>query len=573
MNQILYTGKNARKSTIKIIFLLVILLVVIFCAFFIITKQLDGKILANVYIGDVDVGMQTKEEAINSITPEVNKYEGASLKLVLNEKSIDIKADDIGFSLVNDVETMVENAYNYGRDGNFFENTADVVRSYFSDTLVELDYKFDDKKLTDVLNNLSSENTDVSSDDTYEISGDKIFMNKGSDGTKIDEELTKEYIITAFLNQVKSVNIPTTERSSNRLDLDKIYDEIYVAPQNASYISGEKFEVISDKPGKYFDLAEAKKQYEELSENESLVINIKESEAEITVTDLENELFSNVLATYSTTYDQSETDRVTNLKVAAERCNNTILYPGDEFSYNKALGTRTIANGFAPGHSFAGGRVVTTIGGGICQVSSTLYNVVLMADLEVTNRVAHGMYVEYVEPSLDATVVDGTIDFKFRNNREYPVKIQASAENGVVKVSILGIKDANEPIVEIESVVLETLEYKTVKENDSTMDKGTTKVVQDPVNGYVSEAYRIVKDANGNEISRTLISKDRYSPTDEIIKVGTKEEVVIVVPVEPETPATTPTETPENEKPKYEDEDDGLPEGWDSPESPYANGN
>ena len=359
----------------------------------------------------------------------------------------------------------------------------------------------------------------------------------------------------------------------------KIYDEVYVAPKNASYVFGENFEVISDVSGKYFDLAEAKKQYEELLENQKMTIDIKEIEAEIKVADLDSELFSNVLATYSSTYDQSDKNRVTNLKVASERCNNTILYPGDEFSYNKALGTRTIANGFAPGHSFAGGRVVTTIGGGICQVSSTLYNVVLMADLEVTNRVAHGMYVEYVEPSLDATVVDGAIDFKFRNNRKYPVKIEASAENGVVKVSILGIKEANEPIIEIESVVLETLEYKTVKENDATMDKGTTKVVQEPVNGYVSEAYRIVKDEKGNEVSRTLISKDRYIATNEIIKVGTKEEVVIVVPVEPETPVTpeatptTPTETLEDEKIKYEDEDEGLPEGWDSPESPYSNGN
>ena len=235
------------------------------------------------------------------------------------------------------------------------------------------------------------------------------------------------------------------------------------------------------------------------------------------------------------------------------------MYPGEEFSYNKALGTRTVANGFAPGHSFAGGKVVTTIGGGICQVSSALYNVVLEADLEVTNRVAHGLYVEYVKPSLDATVVDGAIDFKFKNNRKYPVKIGATVENGVVTVTLYGIKDENEPIIEIESVVLETIPYKTVNENDSSMKVGTSKVVQDPVNGYVSEAYRIEKDASGNVISRTLISKDRYAATNKIVKIGTKAEPT-------PTPVPTPTPTPD-----YSD-DDGreLPPGWDSPESPYG---
>ena len=350
MNQILYSEKRAKNSIIKIVVLLVILLLVLIGTFAVISNQLEGKILANVYIGDVDVGMQTKEEAVSLISPSANKYEGALLKLVLNEKTIDIKAEDIGFRLENDVERMVDDAYSYGRNGNFFANTSDVVKSYFNNTLIELNYTFDDKKLADVLNKLSSENSEVSSDDTYEISGDKIYIYKGADGTKIDENLTKEYIITAFLNQVKSVNIPTIERSSNRLDLEKIYDEVYVAPKNASYVFGENFEVISDVSGKYFDLAEAKKQYEELLENQKMTIDIKEIEAEIKVADLDSELFSNVLATYSSTYDQSDKNRVTNLKVASERCNNTILYPGDEFSYNKALGTRTIANGFAPGH-------------------------------------------------------------------------------------------------------------------------------------------------------------------------------------------------------------------------------
>ena len=568
MNQILYSEKVSNNSNKKVFIIIAALIVIILITIIMISTQINGKILANVYVGDVDVGFKTKEEAISVITPKVQTFEGKKIKLTLGDKNVDITDEDIGFCLENDITKIIDDAYNYGRESNFFVNATYVVKSYFKDTVITPTYKVDDEKLSNVFYTLSSEETIVASDDRYEISGDKIYIHKGSDGLKIDEELAKKYIITAFINDVNSIDLPTVDGISKRIDLDKIYDEVYMAPQNASFSTENGFEVVIEKNGKNFDLANAKETYNNLKENEGMTIEIQEVEAEIKVADLQDELFSNVLATLSTTYDESDKDRVQNLKVASERCNNTILYPGDEFSYNKALGTRTIANGFAPGHSFAGGKVVTTIGGGICQVSSTLYNVVLMADLEVTNRVAHGMYVEYVKPSLDATVVDGAIDFKFKNNRKYPVKIEATAENGIVKVSLLGLKDENEPIIEIESVILETLEYKTVKENDSTMKKGTTKIVQEPVNGYRSEAYRIVKDSAGNEISRTLISKDKYIPTNEIIKVGTKEDKVVVTPTPVVTPEPTPTQTPE--EPKKEESE--LPPGWDSPESPYGKG-
>lgn len=566
MNQILYSEKTADGSNKKMIIILSILLIVIFCSIFILIKQLDDKILANVYIGDIDVGMQTKDEAKDLVSAKFDNYDGKVLKLVLDEKIIEVTAEDIGFRLENDVSQIVDNAYEYGRNDNFFVNTKNVVGSYFKDTFVEVKYTINGEKFLEVLEGFKIENENFAEDDTYEISGDKIYIHKGMNGIKIDDELAKDYVITAFLNSVETVNIPVLEIESNKVNLKNIYDEIYVAPQNASYSKGDKFELSVDKSGKEFDLADAQKQYENLNNKETLTIELKELNAQITVKDLEEELFENVLATYSSFYNEMDSDRVQNLVVAAERCNNTILYPGDEFSYNKALGTRTIANGFAPGHSFAGGKVVTTIGGGICQVSSNLYNVVLMADLEVTNRVAHGMYVEYVKPSLDATVVDGAIDFKFKNNRKYPVKIEAKVSDGTVTVSLLGLKDTDEPIIEIESVVLETLAYKTVKENDSSMKKGTTKVVQEPVEGYVSEAYRIEKDKDGNIVSRTLISKDRYIPTNEIIKVGTKEEVV-VVPVEP---VPTPEE-PVVPQEKVEKKEDRLPPGWNVPESPYYN--
>ncbi len=572
MNQILYSENN-NNSNKKILIILAILLVIIVISIFTISNMLKDKILANVYVGDVNIGMQNKDKAKDMILPNLVKYENYNITLSLEDRNLTYTAKDLGINIDDSLNNVLDNAYTFGRDGSFFSNSVNVLKSYFSDNHVLLQIKFDDEKFNSALNKLIEDNEIIASDDSYEIKDNKIYIHKGTDGNKIDYELAKTYIATAMINDVKNVEVPIIESSCKKIDFEKLYDEVYVAPQNASILSGDSFEVALDKAGVFFDLEDAKSEYNKTKAGEDFIIDLKEIEAEIKVSDLENELFKNVLSTFSSSYDETVTGRVQNLKVAAERCNGTILYPGDEFSYNKALGTRTVANGFAPGHSFAaGGRVVTTIGGGICQVSSALYNVVLEADLEVTNRVAHGMYVQYVKPSLDATVVDGVIDFKFKNNRKYPVKIEASAENGTVTVTLYGIKEKNEPIIEIESVILETIPYKTIKENDSTMKKGTTKVVQEPVDGYVSEAYRIEKDSNGKEISRTLISKDKYIATNEIIKVGTKTEQPVVTatpkPVEPEP--TVPVTTPEN---KDDDDTQGLPPGWDSPESPYSHGN
>ena len=242
--------------------------------------------------------------------------------------------------------------------------------------------------------------------------------------------------------------------------------------------------------------------------------------------------------------------------------------------YNKVVGERTYANGFKDAHVFSGGKVVDGLGGGICQISSTLYNAVLMANLEVTERKNHMMYPEYVKPSLDATVVWGSIDFRFKNNRETPIKIVATVKNGIATTTIYGKKLENEPIVEIESVIEKTIPYTTVTEYDNTMEEGKSIVTQDPVNGYVSKAYKIIKDQSGKEISRTLISSDTYRQTSKIITVGTKKvENTVVNPSEPNKNTETPIDNSENTNNNIEDNSSEWPTGWDTPENPYYTGN
>ena len=198
------------------------------------------------------------------------------------------------------------------------------------------------------------------------------------------------------------------------------------------------------------------------------------------------EAFPDLLSSYSTKYAASNRDRTTNLILAANKINGTVLMPGETFSYNKVVGARTIAAGYKEAPIYVNGEVVDGLGGGICQITSTLYNAVVYANLEVTERSNHQFVPSYVTASRDATVVYGAIDFQFKNNRNYPIKIVCSVSGGIAQFQIFGLKQDDDYEVQIVS-------YET----------GRTSTA------IYSEAYKILK-RDGKEVSRELMSKDTY---------------------------------------------------------------
>ena len=184
-------------------------------------------------------------------------------------------------------------------------------------------------------------------------------------------------------------------------------------------------------------MEEAKKLIQE--DKEEYEIPLKITQAKKKLSDLGEEAFSDQLATFSTIYDASATNRAYNVELATKKINGTIIRPGETFSYNKTVGSRTIEAGWKEGTAYISGKVVPSVGGGVCQVSSTLYNAALLANLEITERTNHTFTVDYVAASRDATVYYGSLDFCFKNTRKYPIKIVATAKNGVCKISFQGI--------------------------------------------------------------------------------------------------------------------------------------
>ena len=209
------------------------------------------------------------------------------------------------------------------------------------------------------------------------------------------------------------------------------------------------------------------------------------------------------------------------MQIATDKIDGTIIAPGKQFSYNKIVGARTIAAGYKEAKVYSNGEVVDGIGGGICQISSTLYDAAVFANLDITERYNHQFLTSYVPAGRDATVAYGSKDLKFVNNRTYPIKIVATVNSGIVKIEIYGIKEDDDMNVSFDVETVSNIPYNIKYVDDSSLENGTEKIKQLGANGIIVNTYKIVTK-NNIIVSKELISKDTYNAMDRIILKGTK---------------------------------------------------
>lgn len=229
-----------------------------------------------------------------------------------------------------------------------------------------------------------------------------------------------------------------------------------------------------------------------------------------------------VLGTFTTSYSTSGANRSGNVANGCSKINGTLLYPGDTFSTYETISPFTEANGYYMAGSYLNGLVVESLGGGICQVSTTLYNAVLRAELEVLERSNHSMIVTYVDPSADAAISSGTKDFKFKNSLDYPIYIEGSTTSDKkITFTIYGVETRpSNREVSFESKVIQRIDATGEKVvADGSHGAGYVSV-QSAHTGYVAELWKIVK-VDGVEESRTQVNDSRYNAVPRTAAVGT----------------------------------------------------
>jgi len=249
-------------------------------------------------------------------------------------------------------------------------------------------------------------------------------------------------------------------------------------------------------------------------------IELIAEEKEPRITYEEIKVIDSVISSYTTSFNRNDVNRTDNIKLACSRIDNKILLPGEEFSMNEELGPRTLANGYKQAPIIFKNELVPGTGGGVCQVSSTLYNTVLLAGLKVTEREHHSMTLSYISPGRDATITEDSIDFKFVNDLDHPVAISAQVSGNKLIIRILGRKRDDGIEIKLKTKTIGV--YKPKPEQiiqDTTLQPGQKIVEREPRNGLrvvlYREAYR-----NGVLQWREKLNEDYYRPIQGIVKVS-----------------------------------------------------
>lgn len=480
-----YQAKNNKKDGLIIILVLIItiLVIVVFSTIFGIINMNSNKIVKGVKSNQIELADLTKEEAVEKLNSILNNNEKNVVVVKRGDVKKEIKLDDINGKF--DVEDVVNKAYNLGRENDIVKDNYNTILIMIKGENLVANFSYDDELLTKKINELCLEIPDLATDSSYIIEDNKLIIKNSKSGVAIKTDEFKQELINAFSGNIKEFELPVEHIEKKKIDIEAIHNEIYKEAVNAYYTTNP-FKVYKEEYGRDFaiTLDQAKKLLnEDKTEYEIQLKNIKPS---ITVADLDSGAFPNVLSTFTTNYGTGDANRNANIALAAKSINSTVLMPGEVFSYNDLIGECSTKTGYKTATIYLNGKLSTGVGGGICQVSTTLYNAVLRANLEIVQRRNHSLGVTYVPAGQDAMVNIGTSDFKFKNNREYPIKVVAYVGTGSITCQIQGLKQDPEYEVKLESKTIESTETK-----------------------YKVETYKVLY-LNGKVVSRTWLSTDTY---------------------------------------------------------------
>ncbi|MDD6193315.1 MAG: VanW family protein [Lachnospiraceae bacterium] len=420
------------------------------------TDEENTTIPEHISIGGVDVSGMTREDAEAIVSDFVKEYNDVELTFTVADKSITADCETVGLCAKNG--DVVDRALSYGNEGN-------IISRY--------------KAQADMKN---GKEKDFALSLTADIP-----------------------TVEAYLNQHKSELVEEAVDNTVKL-VDGTFEYVEGTPGEALLV-GKSAVAIADYLSTEWNGKDA-----------TLKLFTEKDTPRGTKEELST--IKDVLATFNTNFGTAVDGRTKNINVAAEKLNGKVVYPGEVVSVAESIGPTTAENGYFPAGSYENGTTVETYGGGVCQVSSTLYNAVIRAELEVVTRAAHSMIVGYVEPSMDAAIADGAKDFQFKNNQKTPIYIEAYTSGGNLYFTIYG-KETRDPNRKVEFVSEITSQTDPEKEYVAVGDQpiGYVETTTKPHIGYTARLWKIVYE-NGVEVERKVFNNSKYNPSKEVISVG-----------------------------------------------------
>ncbi len=511
-------------------------------------------IAKGVTVEGIDVS-GSKEDAIVKIEAEMEALDKNVIELIMDDNRT--KANFAEFEVEYAIEEAVTKAGEYGKTGNIFSRVADCFNISRGKADIKVETKVDPEQVSDYVLTYSQAIGCTVIENSYAIVDDKLELTPGKSGTGIDRGVIEKEI-TALLESRKSgqIGVELVPIDPQPWDVDKVYADICKGPSDAGYevIDGKGY-IMEAKKGYKFKKEDLEKLLDTDPEKGVYTLELEVTEPGSSKID-ETGLFPEVISQYKSSLAGSSYNRRTNVAVACKSVDGTILNPDEIFSYNKVIGAVTTATGYLPATIFTSKGHEDGIGGGICQLSSTLYCAALEGNLEIVKRRNHMYIVGYVPYGQDATVYEGELDFRFKNNTNEPMKISAKVINGEVVVKFLGKKPDPDIRVVMENITVGSSAPGTTIREDETLDAGTVQVIEKGTIGLTVDTYKNIYKKD-ELISREYLHRSVYKPINRIEVHGTKpvetpastEPAEGTVPPEtqvPETVQPAPENTPEN---------------------------
>lgn len=377
---------------------------------------------------------------------------------------------------------------------------------------------FNETAVHDFIYNLAKEHGTPMVEPRYTIKDDKMTVYKGTDGVGIDYET----LVNTVFDRIRAgdyspIQLQVVALKTPEVNIDKIYSEVRCSPSSASVREDAEGnpEFTADVIGKDFDLEAARNMIRSQSKKRKWTIRLTLTYPEVSLKEVRAPYCLDVLSTCTTSYKGSSKERSNNVERAADNINTYgdftdgyIMQPGDEFSFNGVVGQRTAKNGFMKAPVYLSSGSSEDYGGGICQVSTTLYCAALYANLQITERHNHIYVIHYwPTPGCDSTVDWGHLDFRFKNNKEYPIKIRLTYENKKLTATVTGTEDGI--TAKMESKTENVVPYDTVYKRPNA-DNPEGKTSGGDKGKTIKVWKRVYQD--GKLIEKKKVSYDKYKP-------------------------------------------------------------
>ena len=501
------------------LFIFAILVGILSTVFALINRD-NETIFSGISVQGIDVSNLTIDEAKKKVSSIIGNHISEEISLQHNDFQTVILPEQFGVSF--DVDSAVEQAYYIGKSDNLIKNNYTILSLLLKNYNISPSINYDEDLLNSLIDSINAQLPDRVVNPGYSIDGTNLVITSGKDGILISSSDLKDEILS-FLNDISSknetINIPVNNVGAEPINLDAIYKDIFKLPVDASYTINP-YVVYPSSNGLDFAISMEDAKAIISNQQDEYTIPLKITYPNVTTNQIGNEAFPDLLSQFSTSFTSSGYNRSNNIILSSAKLNGLVLMPGEEFSYNQAVGQRTKAAGFRKAGAYSNGKVVQEVGSGICQVSSTLYNAVLYANLEIVERTNHYFNPGYVKAGLDATVSWGGPDFRFKNNRNYPIRIVTDTSGKKLKVYIYGLKTDDDCTVVLDPRYISSVPYKTTYQKDPSLATGETRVISSGSNGCKTATYKYVYDKNGTLISSECISRDTYSPHNKVVAVG-----------------------------------------------------